>query len=133
MDTIPTSANAIWYTAPGQVALRQEDLPALQPGEARVRTLYSGISRGTERLVSGGRVPQTEWTRMRAPMQQGDFPFPVKYGYCAVGIIEAGPSDLLGQKVFCLHPHQDRSNAPVDALAPLPDEVPPRRAAPPSP
>jgi threonine dehydrogenase-like Zn-dependent dehydrogenase len=121
-------ASALWYEAPGVVALRNTPLPDLTPGLARVRSLFSGISRGTERLVCGGWVPRDEWSRMRAPLQEGDFPFPVKYGYCAVGTVEAGPTDLLGHTVFCLHPHQDRFLAPVGMLAPVPPDVPARRA-----
>lgn len=90
--------------------------------------LYSGVSRGTERLVLQGRVPKAEWVRMRAPLQEGDFPHPVKYGYCAVAVVESGPDALLGQTMFCLHPHQDVFNAPVAMLAPVPAHVPPRRA-----
>jgi threonine dehydrogenase-like Zn-dependent dehydrogenase len=52
----------------------------------------------------------------------------VKYGYCAVGVVEEGPRDLLGRAVFCLHPHQDVFHAPADRLALIPDRVPPRRA-----
>ena len=78
-----------------------------------MRTLFSGISRGTERLVFSGAVGQSEWERMRGPMQEGAFPFPVKYGYCATGVVEEGPAELRGQTVFCLHPHQDYFNAPV--------------------
>jgi threonine dehydrogenase-like Zn-dependent dehydrogenase len=93
-----------------------------------VRTLFSGISRGTERLVLEGSIGESEWERMRAPRQEGTFPFPVKYGYCATGVVEDGPADLLGRPVFCLHPHQDFFNVAVEALAPIPDGVPPRRA-----
>ncbi len=121
-------ATALWYEAPGQVGLRNADLDDPSPGYARVRSLFSGISRGTERLVLHGRVPASEWARMRAPLQQGEFPFPVKYGYCAVGVVEAGPRDLLGRAVFCLHPHQDRFNAAAAMLPLVPDDVPPRRA-----
>ena len=124
----PVTACALWYQAPGVVAMRTETLPALGEGHARVRTLFSGISRGTERLVLNGRVPESEWTTMRAPLQAGDFPFPVKYGYCAVGVVEAGPRAMLGRTVFCLHPHQDRFDVPAAMLAPLPADLPPRRA-----
>lgn len=65
---------------------------------------------------------------MRAPMQAGDFPFPVKYGYGAVARVEDGPTDLAGRAVVCLYPHQERFNAPIAALTPVPDGVPPRRA-----
>ncbi|MGE3918007.1 MAG: zinc-binding alcohol dehydrogenase, partial [Hyphomicrobiaceae bacterium] len=55
-------------------------------------------------------------------------PFPVKYGYCAVGSVEVGPPELVGRTVFCLHPHQDQFLAPAGMLVPVPDDVPARRA-----
>ena len=121
-------ARALWYVAPGKVELRTAALRPPGPGEALVRTLWSGISRGTERLVLSGAVSPGEWERMRAPLQDGALPFPVKYGYCATGIVEAGPHELIGRTVFCLHPHQDRFVAPVNMLALVPDDVPARRA-----
>jgi NADPH:quinone reductase-like Zn-dependent oxidoreductase len=120
-------ARALWHEAPGRSVLRRETLNRAED-EVLVRTLWSGVSRGTERLVSQGRVPASEHARMRAPMQAGDFPFPVKYGYAAVGRVEAGPPDLLGRAVFALHPHQDLFVAPAHAVIPLPDGLPPRRA-----
>jgi NADPH:quinone reductase-like Zn-dependent oxidoreductase len=93
-----------------------------------IQCLYSGLSRGTERLVFEGRLPESEWTRMRAPFQRGDFPFPVRYGYAAVGRIEAGPDALIGRTVFALHPHQTRFSIPVDMAVPIPDQIPARRA-----
>ena len=65
---------------------------------------------------------------MRAPFQAGDFPAPVKYGYSNVGIVESGPSALVGHHVFCLYPHQTRYVVPADALHVLPAGVPPARA-----
>jgi threonine dehydrogenase-like Zn-dependent dehydrogenase len=121
-------ARAVWYTKPGVVELRAEQLKAPTLDEARVRTQFTGISRGTERLILSGAVAPSEWARMRAPLQGGDFPFPVKYGYCATGVVEIGPKELLGKTVFCLHPHQDVFNAPVGMLVPVPDGVPARRA-----
>ena len=124
----PARATAYWTVAPGRGELRGEDLPGLGPGEALVRTLHSGISRGTELLVHRGSVAPGVATVMRAPFQEGDLPGPVKYGYLSVGAVEAGPSDLLGRAVFCLHPHQDRYVVPAAALTAVPDGVPPRRA-----
>ena len=121
-------ARSLWYAGIGVVELRQAALPKLGPGEARVRTLYSGISRGTERLVFDGAIGRSEWERMRCPMQEGAFPFPVKYGYCAAGVVEEGPPDLVGRGVFCLHPHQDLFQVPAQSLAPVPPNVPMRRA-----
>lgn len=122
------SATALWYAGLRECVLNAEELPAPGPRDCLVRTLWSGISRGTERLVFEGRVPPSENERMRAPFQQGAFPFPVKYGYCAVGEVEAGPADYLGRTVFCLHPHQDRFVVPAGRVALVPEAVPARRA-----
>lgn len=121
-------ARAVWYAKQGVVELRHARLPPLRPGMARVRALFSGISRGTERLVFGGSIAASEWSRMRGPNQEGNFPFPVKYGYCATGVVEEGPAQLLGRTVFCLHPHQDVFDAMPDELAVIPDAIPARRA-----
>lgn len=121
-------AQAVWYTGPGQVEIRTQPLAPPMPGQALVRTLFTGISRGTERLILAGAVGESEWARMKAPMQDGSFPFPVKYGYCAVGVVDAGPDEMIGRTFFCLHPHQDCFVAPVAMLAPVPDAVPARRA-----
>ncbi|HEY4251046.1 MAG TPA: zinc-binding alcohol dehydrogenase [Roseomonas sp.] len=122
-------ARALWTIAPGACAIREEALPPRAPDQALVRTLVTGISRGTERLVLAGRVPESQWPVMRAPLMGGDFPFPVKYGYSAVGIVEDGPDALAGRRVFCLHPHQDRFLAPAAMCVPIPDAVPDTRAA----
>jgi threonine dehydrogenase-like Zn-dependent dehydrogenase len=122
------AARALWYVTRGRAELRTTALPPLGPLDARVRTSWSALSRGTERLVYHGRISMTESERMRAPMQEGDFPYPVKYGYCAVGVVEEGPRELHGRTVFALHPHQDRFVAPVAMLAPVPQDVPARRA-----
>jgi threonine dehydrogenase-like Zn-dependent dehydrogenase len=66
---------------------------------------------------------------MRCPFQEGEFPAPVKYGYSAVGVVEEGPAEALGRRVFCLHPHQDRFVVPRDAVTDIPEDVPDRRAA----
>jgi threonine dehydrogenase-like Zn-dependent dehydrogenase len=120
------TARAFWAVAPGQGALREESLPEPGAGQALVRTLASGISRGTESLVFHGRVPESEHARMACPMMAGGFPFPVKYGYSAVGVAESGAH--AGRRVFALAPHQDRFVAPDSMLTPLPDALPTRRA-----
>lgn len=121
-------ARSFWIEAPGEGRIREEPLPAPGPGEVRVRTLYSGVSRGTESLVFRGEIPSSVAEAMRAPFQRGDFPGPVCYGYMNVGRVEHGPPDLLGQTVFCLHPHQDHYVVPANAVRPVPAAVPPARA-----
>jgi threonine dehydrogenase-like Zn-dependent dehydrogenase len=127
-EQVAETAQAMFYTAPGVAELRDVVLPPLGSGQVEVRTLFSGLSRGTERLIAAGAVPPSQHTAMRAPHQEGDFPFPVKYGYAAVGVVEAGPDALLGRHVFSLYPHQARFRVPVDAVVPLPDNVPATRA-----
>jgi NADPH:quinone reductase-like Zn-dependent oxidoreductase len=122
------AARACWLLPPGRAELRMHALRAPAEGEVLVRTLHSGISRGTETLVFRGEVPASEQQRMRAPFQQGDFLGPLTYGYSSVGIVEQGPPALQGRVVFCLHPHQDRYVVPAAAVHPLPDGVPPTRA-----
>ncbi len=118
------AARALWIEGPRQAALRSACVGEPGAGEARIAMLWSGISRGTERLVFEGRVPAAQAKSMRAPFQEGEFPFPVKYGYCAVGRVEAGPAEWLGRTVFCLFPHQSRFIAPLDMLRPVPENIP---------
>jgi threonine dehydrogenase-like Zn-dependent dehydrogenase len=121
-------AVALWIAGPGRGELRSERVPTEGDGEALVRTLWTGVSRGTETIVARGQVPASEHERMRAPFQDGDFPFPVKYGYLNVGVVETGPAPLRGRTVFSLFPHQSRFRVPADALVPVPEDVPARRA-----
>jgi NADPH:quinone reductase-like Zn-dependent oxidoreductase len=122
-------ARAFWVTAPGRGQIRTQQLRSPDPGELLIRTLASAVSRGSESLVFRGKVPQSEWRRMRCPFQEGDFPAPVKYGYSTVGVVEEGPDESLGRRVFCLHPHQDWFVVPGDAVIEVPEDVPNRRAA----
>jgi threonine dehydrogenase-like Zn-dependent dehydrogenase len=121
-------ARSLWYVAPGRAEIREEALPQPAAGEVRVRALHSAISRGTEALVQAGRVPESEYERMRAPAMAGTFPFPVKYGYAMVGRVEDDAGVLAGNAVFALHPHQCTFNLPADAVVPLPAGVTPQRA-----
>lgn len=117
-------AQCLIYTAPKETELRSvpRSLEGATGDLVDLRALWSGISRGTERLVFTGAVPPAEYERMRAPFQHGAFPFPVGYGYAWVGEDEAG------QRYFGLFPHQDLIAAPKEALCPLPEGLDERRA-----
>jgi len=121
-------ARAFWLRKPGHGEIRCVDLASPGPDDVVVRTLVSGVSRGTEALVFGGHVPASQHATMRAPFQEGELPAPVKYGYLNVGVVETGPRDLVGRTVFCLYPHQTRYVVPASAVTPVPDDVPARRA-----
>jgi len=120
-------ARAFWTVAPGRGEIRSETLRTPLPGDVVVQALFSGVSRGTEALVFAGGVPRSEWARMRAPFQAGEFPGPVKYGYASVGRV-CTPGELEGRAVFVLHPHQTRYVVPAPAVHQLPPNLPPERA-----
>ncbi len=122
------SARAFRVREPGVGEIVTVDLPEPGPDEVRVRTVASGVSRGTETLVFSGGVPESEYAAMRGPFQAGDLPGPVSSGYLSVGVAEVGPDRLVGRRVFCLHPHQTRYVVPAAAVTPIPDGVPDHRA-----
>ena len=117
-----TEARAFWTIAPGIGDIRRETLPPPTDDQRLVCCIASGVSRGTEALVFAGRIPASQHDAMRAPLMGGAFPFPVKYGYCAVGRVADGT------RVFVLHPHQDVFLAPVAMCVAVPDAVPSERA-----
>ncbi len=121
-EDVPAAAQAFWLDAPGRGEIRPVALPEPGPGDVLVRTLRSGVSRGTETLAYRGAVPPP------APFQEGDFPGPVKFGYLSVGAVETGPPELRGRTVFCLYPHQTAYVVPAGAVTVVPDDVPPARA-----
>jgi threonine dehydrogenase-like Zn-dependent dehydrogenase len=121
-------ARSFWVAAPGKGEIRDEPVREPARDEVLVRTLHTGVSRGTETLVFRGGVPANQYAVMRAPYQEGEFPAPVKYGYLNVGVVDRGPADLLGRTVFCLYPHQTRYVVPAGAVTVVPDAVPPARA-----
>ncbi|EDM48954.1 zinc-dependent alcohol dehydrogenase [Marinobacter algicola] len=125
--------NAFWVTGSGEGAILPATYDHVSTADpdgptVAVRALYSGISRGTESLVFNNRVPPSEYDSMRAPFQEGDFPFPVKYGYASVGRVVSGSETIVGQSVFCLFPHQDQYQVPASAVVPLPPGLPESRA-----
>jgi threonine dehydrogenase-like Zn-dependent dehydrogenase len=128
MRPVRRQARAFWTRKPGTGEIRNVPLREPGPDEVLVRSLVSGISRGTEALIFRGGVPPSQYAAMRAPFQEGEFPGPVKYGYLSVGVVEQGPSLLEGCTVFCLHPHQTAYVVPAASVAVVPDDVPPRRA-----
>jgi 2-desacetyl-2-hydroxyethyl bacteriochlorophyllide A dehydrogenase len=121
-------ARAFWLRSPGRGEICRVALPEPGPDDVLVRTVCSGISRGTETLVFSGDVPPAQYSTMRAPFQEGEFPGPLKYGYLNVGTVEQGPAELRGRTVFCLYPHQTAYVVPATAVTAVPEGIPADRA-----
>ena len=121
-------ARALWFDAYERATVRTEAVPQAQEGWCEIRTHFSAVSPGTERLVYMGNVPAHLFEEMRCPYMGGAFPFPVKYGYSLVGEISAGADAPGGRLVHVLHPHQDRCVVRVEDTFPLPPDVSPRCA-----
>ncbi|MEO0392100.1 MAG: zinc-binding alcohol dehydrogenase [Pseudomonadota bacterium] len=133
---------AVWYHGDGTISIDDGVMMAgmgpndvkdsenfrLDPPVLTMQALYSGISRGTERLVFKGLVPVSEHQRMACPHQEGAFTGAVKYGYCMVARCIHGPDDMVGRIGFALHPHQEHFQVLETAMNWLPDGLPPRRA-----
>ena len=111
------------YVAPRASEIRQVALTSMNisanSDRVIVRALWSGISRGTEKLVFEGRVPESEFERMRAPFQDGSFPYPVKYGYSVAGVVEEGSPDLIGKDGFRFTSASDTFLHARNAVMPL--------------
>jgi 2-desacetyl-2-hydroxyethyl bacteriochlorophyllide A dehydrogenase len=123
---------ALYFTAPRQMALREEELPPPGAGEVTVATLVSGISAGTEMLFYRDEVPPELAADATIAALSGPTGYPLKYGYAAVGrVIQLGSGvdrGWLGRLVFAFQPHQSHFTAPLTELQPLPAEVNPETA-----
>ncbi len=119
--------NAYWLVKPFEGIIKKETNKLIPiDGFSLIRTLFSGVSPGTERLVASGRVPEDCFERMACRYMGGTFRFPLKYGYSLVGqSLESGEADSY---FFTMHPHQDYALVPVDHTYRIPLSLPPHRA-----
>tara|TARA_B100001059_G_scaffold140742_1_gene140809 strand:+ start:1306 stop:2268 length:963 start_codon:yes stop_codon:yes gene_type:complete len=99
---------SLWLENKNKPKIKKKLLrPSNKPNTLIIKTLYSGISKGTEKLVSSGFVGKDQYKIMKSPFQEGTFSFPIKYGYINVGKVINGPKKLLHKNTFALYPHQD--------------------------
>jgi 2-desacetyl-2-hydroxyethyl bacteriochlorophyllide A dehydrogenase len=121
--------NSLYFSAPGQVELREEPLPAPASGQLLVRTVRSAISAGTELLIYRDQAPPDLTVDATLPALAGSFRFPLKYGYAAVGRVEQVGPDLPAEwhnrLVFAFNPHESHFLARPADLLPLPDDLAP--------
>lgn len=124
---------SVYFTAPGEAAVAEEEVPALAPGEVLVETLVSAISPGTEMLFYRGQLPAGVAVDTSIASLSGGLSYPLKYGYACVGRViglGAGVADeWRGRLVFAFHPHESHFCAPITSLLPVPPGVEAERAA----
>jgi 2-desacetyl-2-hydroxyethyl bacteriochlorophyllide A dehydrogenase len=113
-------AHALYHTGPRRVEIRDVPDPRPAAGQVLVRTLRSGISGGTERLVYRGEVPADLALDDTIGALGGTFRYPFAYGYACVGQVAGDQVAGDRQLVFAFHPHQDVFAADQDDLVPLP-------------
>lgn len=114
-------ARTVQFVAPRELSVAEVDVAEPDTGEVLVRTLYSGISSGTELLAYRGEIdPDVPVDETIGPLG-GTFSYPFRYGYSCVGVVERSKGRLApGTLVFALHPHQDRFVCPAGDAVPLP-------------
>jgi 2-desacetyl-2-hydroxyethyl bacteriochlorophyllide A dehydrogenase len=132
INVITARARRLSYKQAGSAVIEDCQLADINDNFVTIKTMFSGISRGTESLVYHGKVPESEEIRMRCPNQVGDFTYPVSYGYACVGEIIEIQSEVKtlhkGDHVFVLHPHQDLFTVEADACNLLPKGLSPQTA-----
>ena len=118
-------AQSLWHLSEKESAIRTTEIS----GEGiLLQSKYALISLGTERLVANGLVPNDLYQEMALAFMEGDFSFPVKYGYSLLAKVIETAHPLEGRLVHLLHPHQDYLRVPANVLFEVPEEVPAKRA-----
>ncbi|MDF9795646.1 hypothetical protein OKW21_000909 [Catalinimonas alkaloidigena] len=119
--------SSLWHIAADQSVIKKsESIP--DKSECVIKSLYSLISTGTERLVASGKVPVGLQEHMQVPYMEGNFGLPLKYGYSLVGEVVEGTAELQGKTVHLMHPHQDVCYVKAADLCIVPSDIPPVRA-----
>lgn len=113
-----------WVDKKNKGYFKSGKISLINSGELIVKTLFSGISYGTEKLVHSGKVPNSQKNLMKCPYQEGDFGNDIKYGYINVGKVVDGDKSYLGSNIFSLYPHQDFYKIPYNEVLIIPDKIP---------
>lgn len=115
----------LYFTAPGQVELREEPLPALGADNVLVETICSAISAGTEMLVYRGQFPHLTESH---DILSTELIYPRAYGYACVGIVrDMGKNvhaSLADKIVFGFQPHTSAFVCHPSSLIPAPAALP---------
>jgi threonine dehydrogenase-like Zn-dependent dehydrogenase len=117
------SAIGIEFSAPGRAAIVSRQVSEPREGEVLVRGRVSVVSAGTELLAYRGELPGDISLDDTIESFGSAAGYPLRYGYCVVGQVEAGPPELQGRRVFAFAPHESLFVCPLSALVPIPDDI----------
>ena len=117
-------AKALWHIDENSSVIKVAKINA---GELLIKAKFSMISTGTERLVATKRVPPNLHHIMAVPYMEGQFDFPVKYGYSVIGEV-MNDNDFLGKNIHVMHPHQSDFHIDKKSAFVLPDGLSPQKA-----
>lgn len=123
---------SLYFLAPGKVELREEALPKPTADQLLIETICSAVSAGTEMLVYRGQLGRDLAIDETITALEGNFDYPLKYGYAAVGrVLDVGPGVAqawLKRLVFSFNPHETHFVAHINDVIPVPPEIEPEAA-----
>lgn len=122
------TAQSFWVSKKKGIIKNETVKTTLDKDEILIKTSYTGISYGTEKIVFDSEVPSNQYNFMRAPHQMGEFNSSVKYGYLNVGKIMEGPKNMLNKSVYTMYPHQSVYVIKKTLATLIPDNIPIKRA-----
>ena len=121
------TAESFWVKKRNASFIKQHSLSIPQKNQALIKTIYSGISYGTEKIVYTGSVPKSQRKLMKCPFQEGEFGGIVKYGYMSIGKVIEGSKAYKNKYVYTLFPHQTQYVIDEKDLVVIPSSVPIKR------
>jgi len=125
--------HGLYFTAPRQVIVQEEEISPPAPGLVLVKTILSAISPGTEMLIYRGEFPAGIPLDASIAALAGAFAYPLRYGYSAVGRVaqvgEGVDPAWLERLVFAFQPHASLFVCEAQSLIPVPQGVSPELAA----
>tara|TARA_Y100000748_G_scaffold240805_1_gene204986 strand:- start:171 stop:1154 length:984 start_codon:yes stop_codon:yes gene_type:complete len=118
---------SFWIRKKNDSHIKKHTISLPEKNEVLIKTIYSGISYGTEKVVYMGKVPKSQKFLMRCPYQDGEFGSNVKYGYMNVGKVIEGSKAYKGKNVYTLFPHQTLYSLKESEIVEIPKLIPLKR------
>lgn len=107
--------------------LTPHKLPVPSEGQLIIKSRYSMISTGTEKVITTQVLDPDLALKMAIPYQKGAMTNTFTYGYSLVGeVISEG--EFQGEKVHVMHPHQDFAVVYTNDVRVLPRDIDPKLA-----